>query len=193
VKPLIEIGAIGLGILPIPTDMLSLSLKKLCNMIYLRPFDPLEVNRLISWVDSPELLVQFSGPGFEFPITKSSWNKHLSDMSIHPYFVVDVNSDDPIGYAEIVKVDEKVVKLCRLLIGDPELRGLGLGKLLVRELIYEALAISNPLRILMNVYCHNTAAIKCYESVGFVINESVSKVSLVDGVEWKSYQMDLVL
>lgn len=173
--------------------MLSLSLKKLCKMIYLRPFDLLEVNRLISWVNSPELLVQFSGPGFNFPLTKVAWDKHLSDTSIHPYFVVDLNTDETIGYSEIVKVDENEVRLCRLLIGDPDLRGLGLGKLLVRELIYESLAIASPKRILLNVYSHNTAAIKCYQSEGFVINESVSKTSLVDGMEWKSFQMDLML
>ncbi len=161
-------------------------------MIYLRHFDPLEVNRLISWVNSPELLIQFSGPGFDYPLTKIAWEKHLSDSSIHPYFVVDVNSDEPIGYAEIVRVDENDLKLCRLLIGDPDLRGLGLGKLLVRELIYESLAIANPKRILLNVYSHNTTAIKCYQSEGFVINESVSRSSVVDGVEWKSYQMDFI-
>lgn len=162
-------------------------------MIYLRPFDSLEVNRLISWVNSPELLVQFSGPGFDYPLTKVAWEKHLCDSTIYPYFVVDVNSEEPIGYAEIVKLDEKEVKLCRLLIGDSDLRGLGLGKLLVRELIYESMALANPKQIILNVYSHNTAAIKCYQSEGFVINESVSKSSFVDGIEWKSFQMELVL
>ena len=162
-------------------------------MIYLRPFDILEFNRLSSWVNSKELLVRFSGPGFEFPITKTTWERHLNDSSFLPYFVMDVNSDEAIGYAEINLVDDNDVKLCRLLIGDPDMRGLGLGKLLVRELIYEAIAKSNPKRILLNVYEHNTAAIKCYEATGFSINESVSRSSLIEGIEWKSHQMELIL
>lgn len=160
-------------------------------MVYLRPYDPLEVSKLIGWVDSPELLLRFAGPGFDFPITKNGWEKHLSNSDLVPYFVVDVDSDETIGYAEIMRMDDHEVKFCRLLIGDPDLRGLGLGRYLVRELIYEAISLFHPKRILLNVYQHNEAAIRCYKSEGFVINESISRSSMVDGVEWRSYQMEL--
>jgi ribosomal protein S18 acetylase RimI-like enzyme len=68
---------------------------------------------------------------------------------------------------------------------------LGLGRYLVRELVYEAISLFHPKRILLNVYQHNEAAIRCYKSEGFVINESISRSSMVDGVEWRSYQMEL--
>ena len=178
--------------LPNPMDMLSPLLKDYKTMIYLRPYDPVEVNRLLSWIDSPELLVRFAGPGFDFPLSKSQWENHLLDKAIFPYFVVDIESDETIGYAELVSMNNIEVKFCRLIIGEADFRGIGFGKLLVKELIYEALSRFNPSKITLNVYQDNIAALKCYLSEGFVVNESVSRSSLVDGVEWKSYQMDFI-
>mgnify|MGYP001432909210 FL=1 len=178
--------------LPIPMDMLLPSHKENKTMIYLRPYDSVEVNRLLSWIDSNELLNRFAGPGFDFPLSKSQWDQHLLDASIFPYFVVDIDSDETIGYAELVSMSNNEVKFCRLIIGDTDFRGIGLGKLLVRELIYEALSRFNPSKITLNVYQDNIAALKCYLSEGFKVNESVSRSSLVNGVEWKSYQMDFI-
>jgi len=38
-------------------------------MITLEPFDREDFERLINWVDNEEILVQFGGPIFSFPLT----------------------------------------------------------------------------------------------------------------------------
>lgn len=162
-------------------------------MIFLKPFNKEDFSRLIAWIPSKELLMQCAGSGFYFPLSNDQLLAHLEDPANLAFSVVDLLSEEIIGYAEIVRIDEKEVKFCRLLIGDPDLRGAGLGKFLVKELVYEAIALFNPELISLNVYQHNLPAIKCYSSLGFVVNDQLSTVTMVNGVEWKSLRMSLFL
>ena len=49
-------------------------------MIRLEKFEKDSYKDLISWVDNKEMLMQFAGPAFDFPLTNEQLDKSISDV-----------------------------------------------------------------------------------------------------------------
>ncbi len=160
-------------------------------MIELKPFEKTDFERLISWVDSKELLIQFAGFVFKYPLTKEQLASYVSDERRHAFKVVNPETNETIGHAEIYLIEPKVALLCRILIGNKEYRGKGLGQQIVRQLIafsFEKLGVEMAE---LNVFDWNTSAIKCYEKAGFKINPDKIRTAEVNGVVWTAINMML--
>ncbi len=98
-------------------------------MITLEPFDRKDFDRLINWVDNEEVLVQFGGPIFSFPLTIKQLEVYINDKQRFSFKVVDQLSKITIGHAELFPSDDKTtMKICRILIGDNVNRGKGFGQ-----------------------------------------------------------------
>jgi len=160
-------------------------------MIKFKQFNATDFGRLISWVDSEKLLIQFAGPIFTFPLTVEQLELYISDENRFPFKVIKSETCEVIGHAEIYHSKNKVAKLCRILIGDKNLRGQGIGEEIVKELVEFAFNELSALSIELNVYDWNTSAIKCYEKVGFVVDQSKTKANQFDNNEWTSINMTL--
>lgn len=155
----------------------------------LQPFKPTDFRKLISWIDTEELLVQFAGPIFTYPLTEEQLTAYLEDNNRYAFKVVDTNADETIGHAEIYKQEDNTVKICRVLIGDEAYRGKGLGREIIDMLVAYA---CNNLRIPsieLNVYDWNIPAIRCYEKAGFVFVPGKYTTINVKGNTWKSLNM----
>ena len=158
-------------------------------MITLQKFGPPDYSTLINWVDNPEFLMQFAGPAFSFPLTAVQLDALASDASKHLFKVVD-EQEKTIGHAEI-HLTENSCYLARIVIGEPQLRGRGLGKLIVRELLeYAFINLGQP-KVELTVFDWNTSAIKCYEKLGFVLNPAKRRECVVNGKTWVALGMFL--
>ena len=158
-------------------------------MIQLAPFKQTDFKQLISWIDSEQLLVQVAGPIFTYPLTEEQLFTYLEDSNRYAFKVIDTNSNETIGHAEIYKHEENAVKICRVLIGDETYRGKGLGQELISSLVSYSINSLEISAIELNVYDWNTAAIKCYEKVGFVLVPEKYTTIDVKGATWKSLNM----
>lgn len=158
-------------------------------MIQLARFQPEDFDRLISWMDSEELLVQVAGPIFTYPLTSTQLVTYLEDDQRYAFKVIETHSGEVIGHAEIYKTKEHSAKICRVLIGDQSFRGKGIGKELIKQLVDYSIAHLNINFVELNVYDWNTAAIKCYEKVGFVINPDKFTTIEVKENTWISLNM----
>lgn len=158
-------------------------------MIQLEPFKQEDFKRLISWIDSEELLIQVAGPIFTYPLTEEQLNTYLEDNYRSAFKVVDTNANNAIGHAEIYKTEDNTAKICRVLIGDKAFRGKGLGQALINELISFSINSLKISSIELNVYDWNTQAIKCYEKAGFVLVPEKYTTITVKGDTWKSLNM----
>ena len=136
--------------------------------INLQPFNRDDTEKLSQWVEDERSLLQFSGGIFTFPITRSQIQQYLADSNRHVYKVLI--SKKAVGHAEIYLDEAQSAKLCRILVGDPDMRGKGIGQLIIFHLLTIAFSEFNVQRVHLNVYDWNTAAIKCYEKVGLQIN-----------------------
>lgn len=159
-------------------------------MIELQPFDKTDFARLISWIDSEETLLQFTGGIFKYPLTHEQLENYLKDENRIVFKVLNMSTNEVIGHAEILIVNDTCVKICRLLIGNNSLRGQGYGQGLMKALIEYAVNKLKVESVELNVYDWNVSAIKCYEKVGFKANSSKSKmVKLTEDVEWFAVNM----
>jgi RimJ/RimL family protein N-acetyltransferase len=159
------------------------------KMILLEKFDHTCSDQLISWVDSAEELMQFAGPAFTFPLTKEQLEVSLSDPNRFAFKVIAL-SNETIGYAEIYLTGQSAY-LGRILIGDPQKRGKGLGQQVVSCLLHYAFDSLDQTTVQLNVFEWNTSAIKCYEKAGFHINPDKRAERIVNGQIWIALNMTI--
>jgi len=143
--------------------------------------------KLISWVSTPDELMQFAGAGFHFPLTETQLRSSIEDQTIIPFKVSD-STGSPVGYAEI-HIREQSAFLCRIILGDQESRGKGYGTQLIRLLLDYVSDNINCTLVELNVYEFNKAAIRCYEKAGFSVNPAIKTVREFNGRSWTSLRM----
>ena len=160
-------------------------------MIKLAKFTNIDFERLINWAENEEMLVQFSGPIFKFPLTKQQLEKYLTDENCMPFKVINTETEEIIGHSEIYKSENNVAKLCRILVGDKKLRGKGIGEKIVNKLVEYCFEKLDVEKVELNVYDWNKSAIKCYEKSGFEINPNKISQIVVKGEIWISLNMIL--
>ncbi len=161
-------------------------------MIRLEPFTNEDFEKLISWIDNKELLIQFAGSVFEYPLTAEQLTIYISDNKRFAFKVIDVNMNETIGHAEIYLTEPDTSRLCRILIGNKEYRGKGRGQQTVQQLTDYSFEKFKVEVVELNVYDWNISAIKCYEKAGFITNPNKSKKIEVDGKIWTAINMKIL-
>lgn len=160
-------------------------------MIQLQPFTKTDFAQLIAWVDTEELLMQFAGSLFHFPLRAAQLEIYLKEKNRFAYKVVDLSTNSSIGHAEIYLTDNEVASLCRILIANPAHRGKGYGYQVVQQLLAFSFTQLKVKQAALNVFDWNTSAIRCYEKAGFSINESNIQKREVNGKIWTALNMTI--
>ncbi len=138
-------------------------------MIELAPFRPDDVDTLLGWIPDERFLRQWAGGRFVHPLDRAQLEAHLTAASdTHAFRANRPGSVEMIGYAELSAIDpqHRTARISRVLIRPSE-RGAGLGQALVRALLAVAFEELGPHRVELGVFDWNTAARRCYESIGF--------------------------
>ena len=157
--------------------------------IRLEHFSESDFTTLISWIKDDKELMQFAGPIFSFPLTKEQLHNYIADTNRHVFKIIHNDTNTVIGHCESYKTDEQNSRLCRILIGNKNYRGIGYGTLLTKLLTKWTFDNSHSNFVELNVYDFNTSAIKSYENAGFkkiAINEAITQIN---DENWKSYKM----
>ena len=96
-------------------------------MIQFGKFDKSDYERLISWIDSEELMIQFSGKEFIYPVTNEQLDNYLLAKNRLIYKTINRDINEVIGHAELNNIDYKNrnARICRVLIGDIKNRNKG--------------------------------------------------------------------
>jgi RimJ/RimL family protein N-acetyltransferase len=160
------------------------------EMIRLQKFTKSDYDRLILWIDSKETLMQFAGPGFTFPLTSEQLEESLIDKNRYAFTIIDADSGNYIGHSEIFLTGTSA-SLGRILIGDYQLRGKGLGKEIVLQLLEYSFNTLGQRQVELNVFDWNIGAIRCYEKVGFTINPYKKLERKINGETWIALNMAL--
>lgn len=158
-------------------------------MISLQPFNKTDFKQLLAWETDEEALMQFAGPSFSFPLTEDQLELSLQDSNRLTYKVVHIKNNISIGHAEIYFPDNTTALLCRILIGDMNYRGKGLGLAVINELLNISFARPGIEEATLNVFDFNAAAIKCYTKAGFTVNEGKTKIRQLKNKTWTALNM----
>jgi len=143
-------------------------------VITLRPFNPADFAFILSCIDSEAAMVQWSGIGFQWPLTeKQLADYHAATQQPNPtvraWSVFDAKSGDTAGHVALANMNPRhgVATISRVLIA-PSQRGRGLCRPLIREVVRLGFEDLGLRRINLAVYDFNEPAIRCYEACGFV-------------------------
>jgi RimJ/RimL family protein N-acetyltransferase len=154
-------------------------------MLELQKFEKSDFDRLIAWMPNEQFLIQTCGPLFKWPLDEAQLERHLKDAegekpTVYAFKVVHVQPSKVIGHVEIIWIDYEKANgmLGPVLIGDPDLRGKGYGRKIIELAVDFGFNNIGLDELYLWVFEVNTAAIKCYEKIGFKkceLKESISK------------------
>jgi len=145
-------------------------------MIKLEPFGPNDFQQLINWIDNEELLIQWCGSLFSFPLTTKSLEWYVKDTNVinesdaFVYKAVDGETGEVVGHISLggLSWKNRSSRISRVLV-SPDALQKGICQQMTRAVLkigFEELALH---RIGLGVYDNNKAALNCYLKSGFNI------------------------
>lgn len=168
-------------------------------MVELNFFEQSDFKQLIDWIESPQFLLQWGGPAFDFPLTINQLEKYIenansdnSDTLI--YKVIEKETKNVIGHISLGRIDRKnkSARVGKVLVGDKNVRGKGIGQQMIKKILNIAFDELHLHRVNLGVYDFNVPAIACYEKAGF-IKEGLLRDSAKNGDEyWSSWEMSIL-
>jgi len=139
-------------------------------MVALAPFTEADIDRLIAWVSSPQVLGQWAASGLSYPLTRAQIAAHMrrsAETGGRMFKALD-DHRSVMGHVELGSIDRvnRSLRIGRVFVA-PERRGRGLCADLVRAALGVAFDQLRMHRVELAVFDFNRAAIACYERVGF--------------------------
>ena len=161
-------------------------------MVTLDKFTNTDFDSLKQWIKSEEELIQFAGSIFNFPLTNNQLENYLNQKDLKPYKIILTSTGETIGHCELNFTNGNN-RLSRILIGNPNMRGKGIGKIVIKEML-NLIQQTNPNSIVdLNVFAWNKNAINCYKNIGFKENQSKNSTYNFKGNNWKVVNMEIKL
>jgi RimJ/RimL family protein N-acetyltransferase len=169
-------------------------------MIRLEYFEQNDFTQLIEWIHSEELLTNWAGSLFSFPLTQDSMNWYiqktndLQTSDAFVYKVVDVETGETVGHISLGGISRKnrSGRISRVLIGSAAHKGKGYCKDMVRAILKIGFEDLKLHRISLGVYDFNTSALKCYQSAGFSIDGKMRDVLAFGDKWWSLIEMSIL-
>ena len=151
-------------------------------MIRLEHFDRSDFQQLIDWINNEELLINWSGSLFSFPLTNDSLEWYINDTNVplesdaFVYKAMDTETGHVVGHISLggLSWKNRSARISRVLVGNTTEHRKGICQEMTKAVLkigFEELGLH---RISLGVYEDNKAALNCYLKSGFSI-EGVSR------------------
>jgi len=160
-------------------------------MIELASFSSSDFDDFISWINNEELLVTIAGTAFSYPLSREQLQNYLALEKSHSFTIIDAEQNKKIGHAEIVLSGEGIYKIDKLIIGDKDNRGKGIGENVIIQLLKFSFHSLNARVVELNVFDWNIGGIKCYRKSGFILNDERSTNFQVGDKNWTALNMTI--
>lgn len=147
-------------------------------IIELTPFQEDDYRKLVSWIRSPEELFLWSADTFTYPLDETQLEAHRQKLKESDtrlmYSAVERKTGDLVGHIELARIDRETRKASiAYVLVDPDKRGLGFGKAMLHEMLDHCFDGMKLSRVDLFVFEYNTVAIRCYQSLGFEIEDVI--------------------
>jgi RimJ/RimL family protein N-acetyltransferase len=170
-------------------------------MVKLKYFESSDFKQLINWIDSPSFLLQWGGPGFDYPLNDTQLEKYIENANMQNaetlvYKVIDNDTDTgkTIGHISLGNIDKKnkSARVGKVLVGDKNTRSKGTGQQMMKAILKIAFDELQLHRVSLGVFDFNVSAIACYEKAGFN-KEGLLRDSRKNGDEyWSLWEMSIL-
>ena len=158
-------------------------------MMTLRPFNINDAETILSWCKDKHAFRLWSADRYkEFPAQPEEMMRQYKGDNMYP--LTAIVGEEIAGHILLryPSEDKSVIRFGFVIVDDSK-RGKGYGKQMLRLAIDYAQQELGAKRITLGVFCDNISAVECYKSVGFRIIGIDSYV--IDGEEWKGFEMEL--
>ncbi len=151
--------------------------------IFLAPPEPEDAADLARWLNDPEVWVPF---GFDLPASAEGERQWIAAQPDRKdelnLLVLEKGSGRPLGLVGLRNIDG-VNGSARLavLVGEPEVRGKGIGTEAVRLVLAHGFDYLGLRRVNLSVLAGNAAALSLYDKLGFVREGIERKAQLRGG------------
>ena len=169
-------------------------------MLTLEYFEPSDFDQLIKWVKDEELMMNWCGSLFSFPLTQKSMEWYIENVNnletsdAFMYRVVDTATKAVVGHISLGSISRKnrSGRISRVLIGSNDNRGKGCCQAMVKAILKIGFEDLKLHRISLGVYDFNQSAIKCYQKSGFTIEGTTRDVLQFKGDWWSLIEMSML-
>ena len=164
--------------------------------IALQAFGRDDFERLVNWSSTPEFLLQWAGPIFQFPLDTPQLERYLAPAAEIPpvrQIFKAVVEGEVVGHIELDAIDRRnrSARMSRVLIAHG-LRGRGAGRVMVQALLELGFGELGLHRIDLVVFDFNLPAIACYEKAGFVREGRIREARRMGDGYWSLYLMSML-
>ncbi|MCA1054064.1 GNAT family N-acetyltransferase [Rossellomorea aquimaris] len=167
-------------------------------MIRLEYFERSDFKQLIDWIDSASFLLQWGGPGFEYPLDRRQLHQYLEGTN-HAgaerlvYKVIEEETGNTIGHISLGMIDRKnrTARIGKVLVGDKDTRGRGIGGKIIKGILQIAFEDLHLYRVNLGVFDFNASAIACYEKAGFTKERYLKDARKLGDVYWSMWEMSV--
>ena len=168
-------------------------------MMRLRPYKPSDANKLLSWWKGvpEEAFVMWSNGKFEYPLTMEQLETYFQTWCVdeeNGWLMTALDeTGNPVGHF-IMRLADYEAESIRFgfIIVDPNARGKGYGKDMIRLALKYAFEVLGMKRASLGVFENNPSAKACYEAVGFTAKEYVPDYLVYKGTTHAAYEMEAV-
>ena len=168
-------------------------------MIRLEYFTGNDFEQLKEWITDEEILMNWSGALFSFPLTQKSLDWYIEDVNdiAHSdalvYKVIETATGIVVGHISLggISRKNKSGRISRVLVA-PAHQGKGYCYQMVKAVLkigFEQLQLH---RISLGVYDVNRSAIRCYQKAGLVIEGTSRDCLLFNGNWWSLVEMSIL-
>ncbi|TDE17550.1 GNAT family N-acetyltransferase [Dyadobacter psychrotolerans] len=161
--------------------------------MYLRKYQESDFHILNNWVTDPDTLFRFSGSAWSYPLSYEQLKKFYQTNPFRFPYLAFSDDNSPVAFGEIISGDSHTPRLGRLLVGNRDSRGKGLGQEFVYIMIKECQKLLDPDKIHLFVLEDNFPAIRCYEKIGFIFDSEVQITETFNGEQKSILLMTLTL
>jgi RimJ/RimL family protein N-acetyltransferase len=169
-------------------------------MIRLEPFTPADFPQLIEWIDSEQLLSEWSGAMFSYPLTTRALEWYIEGANdfdnpeVFIYKAVDAATGGTVGHISLGGISDtnRSGRITRVLVGHGSARGKGYCPAMIKAMLQIGFAELNLHRIELGVYSFNHAAIRCYRKCGFRTDGVMRDVARHGDEYWSLVEMSIL-
>jgi RimJ/RimL family protein N-acetyltransferase len=169
-------------------------------MIVLAYFTKDDFQQLIDWVQDEELLMNWAGTQFRFPLNHDKLNWYIEDAnnfeksSTLIYKAIDSNTGKTVGHISLSVINRRnrSARITRALVGNTAERGKGIGEGMMKAMLKIGFEELNLHRMSLGVYDFNEPAIKCYKKCGFHVDGVLRDIQKHKDQYWNLMEMSML-
>jgi RimJ/RimL family protein N-acetyltransferase len=169
-------------------------------MIKLEYFTADDFPKLKEWISDEELLLNWAGSAFRFPLTDDKLNWYIkgandfegSDTLI--YKAVDTSTGLTVGHISLTAVNRsnRSARITRVIVGNPAERGKKIGEQMIKAVMHTGFDELKLHRMSLGVYDFNEPAIRCYKNCGFNVDGILRDISRHGDTFWSIMEMSIL-